>query len=290
MKYSWDRYAYEEVFAHPLEETREEQFERLRDNRISGYRTKTYISGDMLECEIYPFYGTRVGTTRAPRRKGTSDRQRRLNNRNAQKHFVRLLNANFTRQDMWVTVTYADENIPKTEKEAERNMRRYIRRLEYEVKKQKLPPLKYVYITEYNDDEDHIRVHHHLVTNFRDRDLAEEKWDGGARTQSRRLQPDADFELSGLGFYLTKDPKGRKRWKASKNLKEPIKRVSDGKITKGGALKIAREGIAASSRFEKLYPGFSFKNIEAYISDEFSGVYLYVRMRRKEIKGESRRR
>lgn len=291
MKYSWDNYAYEDEFVYPFVETREEQIEQLRSDVISGYRTKTIRSGNMLECEIYPIYRKRVGISRAPRRRKTPANQRGLNERNAQKHFVRLINANFTRKDIWVTVTYADKNMPESEEDAERNIQRYIRRLEYQVKKKNLPSLKYVYITEYNDDdEDHIRVHHHIVMNFRDRDLAEEKWDGGSRTQARRLQPDEDFSLSGLGFYLAKDPKGRKRWKASKNLTQPIITVSDGKITKGGAIKIAREGFCARARFERLYRGYEFRDLQASVSDLFSGVYIHVRMRRKEIKGESRRR
>ena len=70
-------------------------------------------------------------------------------------------------------------------------MQNYIRRLKRYIKNNHLPELKYVYVTEFEEDKKKgkIRVHHHIILNFRDRDKAEEMWDKGGITNARKLQP-----------------------------------------------------------------------------------------------------
>lgn len=51
-------------------------------------------------------------------------------------------------------------------------------------------------------------------------------WKLGRRNQTRRLDYDENG-LSGLAHYITKDPKGKKRWCASKNLKKPEEKRGD---------------------------------------------------------------
>lgn len=274
---------YENLYNLEYEDTFEERVEAaLRDNELFRYRVKTIRSGDMLECEIYPLWNTRGRSTRASRMIKSREAQKNLNDKNAKKHLIRLLNANFDRTGSWATYTYSDENLPKTFEEAERNIINLIRRIGYFIKKNNLGIFKYAYSTEFEEDEKKgkIRVHHHLVTNFYDRDILEQKWNGGGRTQSRRLQPD-DFGLEGMARYIAKDPKGKKRFVCSRNLKKPIITIADKKISKRKASEIVRCPNSAPEFFKKLYKGYKFNDINAKFSDHFSGCYIYVRMKKE---------
>ena len=259
----------------------EERIERLRDKQVSKYRTKTIRSGPMLEVEIYPFNGVPPGR-RAKKKKEIRQAQSNLNDKNSKKHLVRLVNTNFTQKDIWITLTYQDRKLPVDLDQAKKDMTNYIRRLKRYVKKNKLPELKYVYVTEYRDADSKRkkRVHHHMIVNIPDRDAAEELWNGGGRTQTRRLQPD-DFGFEGLARYISKD-KGEttiKRYTPSRNLQQPKITVADSKITRRRAEKIATDENIANEIFEKLYKGYQFKDMEVKYSPYVAGAYIYVRMK-----------
>lgn len=284
---------YEELFTLPYEDTKEEQIEALRDKDIKKYRVKTIKSGDMLECEIYPIWNTSRGGKRKDKSKPSREAQKNLNDKNTKKNVIRLTNTNFTKEDIWATFTYDKEHLPNDPEQAQKDMQNYLRRLKRHIKKYDLPDLKYIYVTEYEEDEKKgkKRVHHHIVMNFRDRDLAEEIWDKGGRTHSRRLQPD-DYGLEGLARYITKDPKNSKRYCASKNLEKPKVSIADSKLTKRKAEKIAKDENIAGEIFQKLYEGYTFKDIAIRYSQFVSGAYLYVRMKQidKPPKRDKRRR
>lgn len=275
---------YEDIFIvdeSNFEDSIEEKIERLRDKQTSGYRTKTIRSGPMLEVEIYPYSGAPNGK-RAKKKREARQAQSNLNDKNSQKHLIRLTNTNFTKKDIWITLTYKDAKLPADLDQAKKDMTNYIRRLKRYVKKHGLPELKYIYVTEYRDADSKRkkRVHHHMITNFPDRDVAEELWNGGGRTQTRRLQPD-DFGLEGLARYISKD-KGEttiKRYTPSRNLEQPKITIADKKITRRRAEKIATEENMANEIFEKLYKGYQFKDMEVKYSPYVSGAYIYVRMK-----------
>lgn len=275
---------YEDIFVMDdsnFENSIEEKIERWRDKQISGYRTKTIRSGPMLEVEIYPFSGAPPGK-RAKKKKEIRQAQSNLNDKNSKKHLIRLINTNFTKQDIWMTLTYKDGKLPADLDQAKKDMTNYIRRLKRYAKKHDLPELKYVYVTEYRDADSKKkkRVHHHMIINFSDRDIAEELWNGGGRTQTRRLQPD-DFGFEGLARYISKD-KGEatiKRYTPSRNLQQPKITVADKKITRRRAEKIAKEENMAQEIFEKLYAGYQFKDMEVKYSPYVAGAYIYVRMK-----------
>lgn len=277
--YSADDYIVSDLFDSEYKDNSEERIEALRNKNITKYRMKTIKSGDILECEIYPIWDTKADR-RLPKQKPSREAQKNLNNKNAVKHVTRLLNANFTKEDIWATFTYDNDHLPENVKEAQKDMVNYLRRLKHFIKKNGLEELKYIYVTEYSDDpkKGKKRVHHHIVMNFRDRDVAEQMWKGGARTHSRRLQPD-NFGLEGLANYITKDPNGTKRWVSSTNLNKPIVTVADSKMTRGRANKIFENRLDSKALFEKIYKGYSFTDIKKFTSDYVSGAYIYVRMR-----------
>lgn len=53
----------------------------------------------------------------------------------ARKFFVRLVNTNFTQDDMHTTLTYSDETLPENDQQAERDVSNFLRHLRVECKK-----------------------------------------------------------------------------------------------------------------------------------------------------------
>lgn len=288
--------AYEEIFViddSAFEDSIEERIEKLRDKQTSKYRKKTIRSGPILEVEIYPLYGSRGGK-RGKKNNGSRKVQVDLNDKNAVKHLNRLLNINFTEEDLWATLTYSDLRLPADPERAKKDMTNYIRRLKRYMKRHNLPELKYVYVTEYEDDEEKgkKRVHHHIIMNFRDRDVAEALWnDGGDRTQTRKLEPN-NSGLEALARYMSKDKKnnGTKRYTPSRNLKQPMITIADSKVTRRRVEKLATEEISAQDYFEKIYKGYQFNDMEVKYSDFVNGAYLYVRMKRIDSPVKQKRR
>lgn len=265
--------------------TIEEKIEELRSSgKKYKYKVKTIKSGPMLESEIYPVYEKRKDIPKREKEKESKESQNNLNEKNAKKKIVRLVNTNFTKDDLFVTLTYEDKYLP-TEKQAKRDVQNYIRRLKTYRKKNNLPDLKYIYVIEYVDEEEQhkskkIRVHHHILINNMDRNAAEDIW-GKGRAEAKRLQPD-DFGLEGIARYMVKDPRG-KRWYASRNLKQPEVHRAVTKLTKRRAENMVRNEYELENIFESLYSNkYQFIDCKPFYSDIVGGFYLYCRMRKKE--------
>jgi len=287
MPYSVKRY--EELFIDQ-QITIDDHLESLRDTDILKYHTQFIRSGPMLEIAVYPVWKTSKAKVTATIPKPSRRAQENLNNKNAQRRITRLMNANFTKQDIWATFTYDDANLPKSEREAQRNIQNYIRRLQTYIKRHRLPDLKYVYVTEYIEaTRGNGRVHHHIVMNFPDRDTAEKIWTKGGRKQTRRLQPD-DYGLEGLARYISKEKadtdtrKHSKKFATSLNLQKPEMGIKENLIRKRKAEAVALDQNSAAAMFEDiaqkaLKQGYSFLDMEVKYSRYVSGVYIYVRMR-----------
>lgn len=276
--------AYEENFT--LDST-QEHFEKLRNEMLAGYRVKTIKAGPILEMKAYPFWhAPQPGEKRKKQGRDSSKSQNNLNDRNAREHVARLINTNFREfVDLWLHLTYGDSKRPSSPEIAKKDMTNYIRRLKNWLKKQpeyKNFKLKYLYVTEHTDGAKEVRAHHHMVTNFPDRDVAERIWTGGKRANARRLQADRNSGFEALARYITKEKKSKttKRYTPSRNLKPPIVTVSDTKLTRRRAEKIAKEEVSAQEIFEKMYPNYQFNGIEVKFSEFTSGAYLYVKMHR----------
>lgn len=284
---------YEEIYnidSDAFGDNQQERLEILRNRSVSKYRVKTIRSGDMLEVEAYPLFDAPAGK-RGKRKNSSTAAQKNLNNKNTKKRIVRLTNANFTNDDVWSTLTYDNNNLPADEEQAKKDMQNYLRRVKRHIKKHNLPDLKYIYVTEYsNTPGKKVRIHHHIITNFRDRDTLEDLWHGGGRSHTRRLRAD-DYGFEGLVRYITKDVRETKRYSVSRNLTKPKVTVADSKLTRRRAHKIATQEVDAQEIFEKMYEGYKFNDIDIKFSEWTSGAYLYVRMKRSDlsIRGRGRK-
>lgn len=218
------------------------------------YRT-TYKSGDVLEVEEY--FSPRARGKRIPRGKNqhlTTEQQAEINLRNARKKISRTINANFGKGDLFITLTYAKE--PEDRTEGDRILTNYLRRLKRWRERNKMPPLKYVAVTENKDK----RLHHHIVINKMDMEKAIDLWKQG-RVIVSRLEPEGDY--TGLANYITKESgesKG-KRWKQSRNLKKP---------------KVTVKVIDKKPRPMKPPKGYKVIQQQYYVSD-VTGYMQYMR-------------
>lgn len=278
--YSPERFDIDELFGQPYIDNDEERLDLKRNPGIKRMRVKTIKSGNMLECEIFPIWDNGDALKRAPRANKSRSAQNNLNNKNSIKTAVRLINTNFTAADIYMTVTYDDIHLPDTIEAAGAEVYKFIRRLKRYIEKHNLPKLKYLYTTHKGKRTN--RIHHHIIMNFADRDVAESLWHGGGRRNAKRLQPD-NFEYEGVARYIVSDGQGAKKYVCSQNLSEPQVFRADSKMTKGRVQKLVRGLVDARELFERMYKGYRIVGEpKPYVSEYVEGIYYYVRMRRKE--------
>lgn len=266
-------------------------------------RTRTITAGPMVDVECYPIWDTR--TAAAARREASSEAhrraQRRLDEKNARKRLVRLVNANFDRGDVILTCEYPPGSAPQDEDAAARDIRNYMRRVKGLRRRRGLPELRYLYVTERTQSARYgVRYHHHAILSGDGvtREELEALWTRrhGGYCNTRRAQPQ-EKHLAGFACYLTADKRERtpdrdgknpqeratrRRWNGSRNLKKPQERVADRKIS---VRKAGRIAVAATENareiFARLYPDCELIEIEAKRSAWAAGVYVYAQLRKK---------
>ena len=110
-------------------------------------------------------------------------------------------------------------------------------------------------------------------------------WKHG-RANCDRLQP-RDEGLGGISVYFTKQmqdrppKKGVKKYRTSRNLKQPIRRARDAKMPNSRVRRIAYDfENQAKEVMEKLYPGYVLQQCSVRYSDIVSGVYIRCVLRK----------
>lgn len=249
------------------------------------YREKKHICGEYLEVDIFPVFEYQRG--RGKKRKPTSETQKKLNQRNAERKLIRLLNTNFTKKDIRFDLTYSDEYYPSSPEEAQKQMQNFLRRVKRFRAKHNLPELKYVAVTEVGKTNG--RLHHHIVMSggIDINDLAE-IW-GRGYTTAKPLQFD-EYGITGIAKYLIKEPILGKRWCASRNLEQPKTSKRDGRISQRKIKEFHDSGADNREEIEKLYEGYYLADIQPYYNEMNGGYYLTVRMYKKPAPKRSRKR
>lgn len=259
-------------------------------------RKEIHCGAAYLEIDVYPYSDQQRNASRGQRGKKqrvTAPKQKNLNDKNARRYLTQLANANFGDEDLHVTATYKQKFLPATIEEAEREARNFLRRVEYRRKKEGLPPLKYILVTEYStgkNSEKPVRIHHHFFMNGGlDRDTVESLWSRpkpkGQKHGERigfinadRLQPEENG-VEALCRYLTKHPNGKKRWSSSQNLEKPWFRTNDNEFSRRQVEKIAKTP-PDPALWEKKYPDFILTECKPEFNER-TGWSMYVKMRRR---------
>lgn len=268
--------------------------DQILDTRANCiYETKTITSGPIREMEMYPLF-LKKDIPEEFRVKGTSKSKKNLNNKNAVKYFTRKANANFGKGDYYVTLNYTDKNRPKDHEEAKKHVRAYINKLNYEyrkqqvaqegkklsskVKKKNYKKIKYMYVIEISQ-EGKGKYHVHMIMSSElSMDQVEKCWKHGRRNNIRRIDPD-DKHITDLANYLSKDPKGKKRWGCSKGLKEPVITTSK-KVSKRKIFDMSSNKNIIEIEMEKINPGYKFLEFKVIRNKWTNMPYIHVLMKK----------
>jgi len=290
------------------------------ESAIGGIRTKTIRAGDTLEVEAFPILRVEQSAKRERERRASTQAQTLLNMKNAEKKLRRLLETNFTDNDIVLHPTYdygfvdhgffnkaqlreewRKSGIPMDDDDAHKNIRNFIRRIKSLIKRKGGNPrdFKYVYVIEVkkeprDGDVDPLpaRYHYHMVISSLGILTIEDinaLWQFGY-TKAEPL----DFRFNGLeplANYITKQRRRVRKWASSKNLKKPDVRVSNRKISRRRAAAVADDMQGCAKEImEKIYPGYVLERAEVKYSDFIAGAYIYARMRRRKEPTCERRR
>ena len=163
---------------------------------------------------------------RAAKSQISSPARESLNARTSWQKLMMVLACNFSPGDLVVTLTYRDQDLPKTREDADKKLTAFLRRLRA-VRKADQEDLRYIRVTEgYHTGG---RLHHHLIVNSTgdDYELIAKLWEkNGDNLEYQRLGSDG---YSAWAQYLTKEPRtqgrrhvGDRTWRASIRMKKPI--------------------------------------------------------------------
>lgn len=266
----------------------------------SVIRTKTYYCGkNDLEIDLFPWMEVEKRYTRKKKEKVTIPKQKVLNDKRAKRTFCQLVKTNFGEGDLHLTLTYNTKFLPEKVEDAEKEVRNYLRRVARLRKKKNLSPLKYIFITEQGVQSK--RIHHHVIINGGlSRDEVELLWRRPKRKGQQqgealgdcnadRLRTD-DKGLERLASYLAKDPKGRKRWTPSQNLKKPEVSTSDTKTSRRKFMQLVllpEDAEEVRQHFEKQYPDFAVTEVRKEWNEITCTWAVYVKLHRKTEKRDN---
>ena len=255
-----------------------------------GYRRRTTVSGPRIDAEVFPVFGRHQrGELRRAKSQATREAQRRANDERSRLHLIQLVEANFTAEDVAITLSYAGE-APGPER-VDKDVRNFIARVRRAREREGLGEMKYIYAiggdempaAGYSGKRPHI---HMIISGGIDRDRLERIW-GKGRANADRLQP-KDEGLGGIAVYLTKQKQdrpekpGARKWRGSRNLKQPVKRSRDAKMPNARVKRIAYDfRNEAKDVMEKLYPGYTLQDVQVRYSDIVDGVYIRCVLRRR---------
>ena len=280
-------------------------------------REKRIQSGQLLEAEFYTVLsdGRRLG--RAPKTKRSTKEQEAYNKKQQRKKVVRLVNANFGRDDILMTLTFIPSDDAESDRQAKREIANFLRRVkryrERKVKewdemlrarpkskrindnlKKAKEPMRYIYAVESGiyqrgQRKGKKRYHFHLFLTGcgeGDRDAYEKLWNG--RTNADRYRPET-FGPEAAAKYLTKqhrkddaEPERTQSYVCSRNLRRPAEKVKDGKVSEHKLDLMARKRVSDAAYWERMYKGYKFIRCYARWNDYNAHWYVSVVMYRAD--------
>ena len=260
---------------------------------VTAYCAKTNYAGKMLELDGYALWNTRAQVIEAnkARREQSAQVIKNRNHQKAERKIIQLIHENFQTGDLEMYGSFVVE--PKSRKEAHRAFDCFIRDLR-KMYQEYGAELKYIYIDEAEGpDGAPVRFHYHIFVNLADgitRDMVEDLWRSRYGIANGTRLVENEFGLTGFAKYVLKAPlavKNRRKWACSRNMSKPEEhrstRLPNGKtLTKKRMMDLLENRLDPQKFFEDAFPDYRFIDIRAKRSEFVGGVYLYVRMRRKD--------
>ena len=255
-----------------------------------GYRRRTTVSGPRIDAEVFPVFGrNQRGELRRMKSQVTREAQQRANDERSRRHLIQLVEGNFSERDVSITLSY-DGAAPDPER-VDKDIRNFIARVKRARDRRGLGELKYIYAiggdempsAGYSGKRPHV---HMIMSGGIDRDELEKIW-GKGYANADRLQP-RDDGLGGIAVYFTRQKQdrpekpGARKWRGSRNLKQPVRRSRDARVTNSRVKRIAHDfRNEAKDIMEKLYPGYVLQECTVRYSDFVDGVYIRCVLRRR---------
>lgn len=244
------------------------------------YREKIYVCGNYLEAEYFPILESEAKKARSKKMKETTKKMKNLNDKNRVNNTIRLANTNFTDNDLFVTLSYTEETLPKNLEEAKKKLSNFLKRLRRRLKKEGLPQLKYIATIQYGKKTG--KIHHHLIMNGDlSRDVVEELWKKSekGRCNTQKLQFD-EFGIEGLVRYMLRGAVGYKKVTRSKNLIQPKPIINDFKYSKRKIYDLANS--QGGVELEKEFKGYKVTKFDSVVNQVLDVAYISVKMKRIE--------
>lgn len=217
-------------------------------------RIKILQAGNFWYAIQYTSLAGGVSKERRAAKCGISNRVREaINFRTSWQKLWLILACTFNPQrDLFVSLTYRDDNLPKTPEEANKRLKAWIRELRAH-RRGRGQELVYVYSTE--GLHSGMRYHHHVLINGtgEDYEIMRQLWKkNGDQVEIHPYYKKTHREHA---KYLTKEPreKGRRHvgdrsWKASRNVKRPVVTYDEAPV---GSELIPPPGAFVADRDEK---------------------------------------
>lgn len=243
---------------------------------LQHYRDVRYECGEYMTADIIPVF--RKPGERRRKAKPTSAIQEKLNQRHSEMKLFRKAHANFTSEDVALHLTY--DELPGSLEQARRDLKNYLERVRRARKKEGLPDLKYITVTEISVKG---RVHHHIIMSGGiDRDRLEQIW-GKGYANSKRLRFGEDG-ITGLTRYMAKDHLTYRRWNGSKNLVDPKPKTRDYTLSRSEVMDLADKKIMTAAAV-RAFPGWELVECEPVRNGVNAGVYVKLLFRRAATQG-----
>lgn len=253
-----------------------------------NYREKSYRCGGIIYEYIYPVWqvGRSIGK-RKKKRKETPEAQKKLNIRHTREKCARLLDNNFTEDDLSVGLSYAED--PDSIEQVRKDWNNFSRKLKRRYEKLGIE-YKYLTVPEVSGRG---RFHlHAVISGGLDRDEIEKLW-GHGYANTKRLQPD-EFGLTALAKYITKatveesERISKKAFWHSRNLIDPPPKTNDSKIrSKKQVMELQKHD---AKEWQKLWPGYEAVEIERFHEDEYGYVYLFAKLKKPKERDRRKKR
>lgn len=176
--------------------------------------------------QYLPLRGSPPLSQRKERKEYSTQIREAINFRTSIEKLWLLLECNFKSDDLYVSLSYRPEDLPKTKDAAEKCLTQFIRALRAE-RKANAFDLLYIRVTEgYHSG---MRLHHHLIANAVGNDYQTIRNLWKRYGDNVEILPYCCKSSWAHAEYLTKEPKkkgrryvGERMWRASKNLKRPV--------------------------------------------------------------------
>lgn len=143
-----------------------------------------------------------------------AEKRRAADRLNNIREIARVINSNFVKGDLFITLTVRGNKQP-TYEEMEQLVRKFLRAVRTVRKLRGMSALKYVSVI-----EDQKRIHVHMILNKMSVDEIMDLWPHG-KVLTSHLEPNGEY--TGIAHYITKEPRHphKKRWSQSRNLAKP---------------------------------------------------------------------